>query len=105
VSGKAKAVSPSLIWSAVLAIIRKRFEPPAPITTYCLPLRPMKVIGTASPVASSRAIHNSFPVRESKARNLESVVAAMNTSPPAVAIEPPMFEAPAFLIPSASSSS
>src|SRR5205814_9956945 len=99
------AINASPISSAVFASIRHRFVPPAAITTYCFPLRPWYVIGTASPVASSFVIHSSLPVLESNARNLESVVAAINTSPPAVAIDPPIFAAPAFFRPCASTSS
>ena len=47
--------------------------------------------------------HSSLPVFESKALNRLSLVAAMNTSPPAVAILPPRLSAPECCTPLASS--
>src|SRR5665213_245569 len=53
---------------------------------------------------ASRASHNPLPVFESNARKRLSLVAPMNSSPPAVAIEPPMFKRPVFCLPAGSSS-
>jgi len=62
-------------------------------------------MGVALPVASSLAAHNSLPVRESKARSFESLVAPTKTSPPAVAMVPPTFGVPVFSSPCGASSS
>src|SRR5579883_394549 len=58
----------------------------------------------ACALMSSFAVHNSLPVLESNARMRLSFVAAMKTSPPAVAMGPPMFSRPVFFLPSGSSS-
>ena len=75
---------------------RNRPGPPAATTTYCLPSRPSYVIGVASAVAPISPTHSSLPVRESNARNRASSVAPTNTTPPAVAIDPPMLMVPLF---------
>src|SRR5437879_1737623 len=76
------------------------FPPPAAITTYCLPdLRPRKVMGVAWALAGSIVSQSSLPVSLSKARKRESLVAPMNTRPPAVTIEPPRFAVPVGGIP------
>src|SRR5262249_53385212 len=62
------------------------------------------VIGTAIALLSIFVIHSSFPVFASKARKRLSLVAPMNTTPPAVAIDPPMLIRPVFFFPSGSSS-
>src|SRR5437764_9087917 len=51
-------------------------------------------IGVACPPAGSAPFHNSLPVSMSNARRYWSIAAAMNTSPPAVMIEPPRFGEP-----------
>src|SRR5688572_22306891 len=80
--------------------------PPAATTTNCLPLfGPRYVMGVACALAGKRVIHSSSPVSLSKARNLPSFVAPMNTSPPAVTIDPPKFGAPVLGIPRAVNSS
>src|SRR5665213_1605953 len=48
--------------------------------------------------------HSCFPVFESNARKRLSLVAPMNSSPPAVAIEPPMLRRQVFCFPAGSSS-
>src|SRR4051812_29049055 len=53
---------------------------------------------------SSLVLHNSLPDFESKARNRLSFFAAIKTSPPAVAIGPPIFSRPVFLFASGNSS-
>src|SRR6266853_585975 len=53
---------------------------------------------------SNRVTHSSVPVFESNARKRRSLVAPMNTSPPAVAIDPPRFRRPVSFLPSGSSS-
>src|SRR5207244_939289 len=62
-------------------------------------------MGVACPLASSRVTQSSFPVSESKARKRLSLVPAMKTSPPAVAIDPPRLGTPVLGMPFASSSS
>src|SRR3954465_7877443 len=57
-------------------------------------------MGVAVMPFSLSIAHNSLPVFESKARKRLSPVAAMNTSPPAVAIGPPEPALPAFFFPS-----
>jgi hypothetical protein len=80
--------------------------PPAAITTSCRPVfRPRKVIGVAKPLAGSSADQSSRPVSRSNARMRRSLVAATNTSPPSVTIEPPMLGAPVFGTPRRVSSS
>src|SRR5438105_2510076 len=54
----------------------------------------MKVIGVACPLAGSFVVQISFPVSLSNARKRLSLVAAINTRPPAVTSEPPIFEVP-----------
>src|SRR5215469_4440577 len=54
----------------------------------------MYVTGAACPLASNSATHNCSPVRESNARKRASAAAPINTSPPAVAREPPRFGEP-----------
>ena len=51
-------------------------------------------MGVACPLAGSLVTHSSRPVSLSKARKRLSLVAAMNTSPPAVTIDPPRLGAP-----------
>src|SRR5215471_1724481 len=53
---------------------------------------------------SSFAVQSSLPLFESTARKRLSFVAAIKTSPPAVAIGPPMFRRPVFFFPSGNSS-
>src|SRR5215471_9396714 len=53
---------------------------------------------------SSFAVQSSLPLFESTARKRLSFVAAIKTSPPAVAIGPPMFKRPVFFLPSGNSS-
>src|SRR5262245_37313872 len=53
---------------------------------------------------SSFVTHNSFPFLTSKARKRLSFVAPIKTTPPAVAIEPPLLIRPLFFFPSGSSS-
>src|SRR5262245_42931989 len=78
--------------------------PPDPvIATYCLPLASY-VIGTAIALLSSFVTQSSFPVFASNARNRLSFVAPLNTTPPAVAIDPPILILPVFFFPSGSSS-
>src|SRR5690242_11228287 len=62
-------------------------------------------MGVACPLPSIMAVHSSLPVRESNARNRRSFVAPMKTRPDAVAMDPPMFNAPVPCTPRASSSS
>src|SRR5688572_21835457 len=82
------------------------FPPPAATTTNCRPLLgPRYVMGVACALAGNRVIHSSSPVSLSNARNLPSFVAPIKTSPPAVTIDPPRFDAPVFGIPRAVSSS
>src|ERR1700681_4597173 len=61
-------------------------------------------MGIACALISSLVTHSSFPVFESNARKRLSLVAPMNTSPPAVAIGPPMFSRPVLRLPSGNSS-
>src|SRR5512138_2399230 len=61
-------------------------------------------MGTAWALISSFAAHSSLPVLESNARNRLSLVAAMKTRPPAVAIGPPILKRPVFFFPSGNSS-
>src|SRR5882762_7250115 len=69
--------------------------PPAAITTNCLPVfLPAYVIGVAYALASRLATHNCSPVNASNPRKRLSVVAPMNTTPPAVTIEPPRLGVP-----------
>src|SRR6267378_1886759 len=69
--------------------------PPAAITTNCLPLfLPMYVIGVACALASRSAVHSCSPVFASNPRKRLSVVAPINTTPPAVTIEPPRLSVP-----------
>jgi carboxymethylenebutenolidase len=56
--------------------------------------------GNGERAPSSLVDHNSFPVRASNARKRASSVAAMNTSPPAVAIGPPRVGVPLLVRPS-----
>ena len=72
--------------------------------TYCRPSLPPYVIGTASTLKSNAADQSSSPVRESNARNMRSLVAPMNTSPPAVTIAPPTLGLPTRCLPSGRSS-
>src|SRR2546426_5326158 len=53
---------------------------------------------------SSFAVHSSLPVFESKARKRLSLVAPMNTKPPAVAMGPPMLKRPVFCLAGGNSS-
>jgi len=100
-----KAIRLSALSFDVSPTLRRCAGPPAAITTYCCPSRPRYVMGVALPVASSLAAHNSLPVRESKARSFESLVAPTKTSPPAVAMVPPTFGVPVFSSPCGASSS
>src|SRR6266576_1992717 len=69
--------------------------PPAAITTNCLPLfLPREVVGVACALASRSLTHSCSPVLASKARKRLSVVAPINTTPPAVTIDPPRFGVP-----------
>src|SRR4051794_19367516 len=68
----------------------KALTPVVTTTTNCLPFGAMYVIGVVWPSDSRRASQRTWPVRESKARKRLSIVPAMNTSPPAVAIGPPL---------------
>src|SRR5712671_6534289 len=69
--------------------------PPAAITTNCLPVfLPMYVIGVACALASRVAAHSCSPVFASNPRKRSSIVAPINTTPPAVTIEPPRFGVP-----------
>src|SRR4029434_9288808 len=61
-------------------------------------------MGTAWALISSFAVHSSLPDFESKARKRLSLVAAIKTTPPAVAIGPPMLKRPVFFFPSGNSS-
>src|SRR5665213_4428878 len=62
-------------------------------------------MGLAYPFAGSLVAHNSLPVFDSYAWKYRSLVAPMNSNPPAVATEPPMLYAPVSLNPRASSDS
>src|SRR2546430_4123640 len=53
---------------------------------------------------STFAVHSSLPVFESKARKRLSLVAPMNTRPPAVAMGPPMLKRPVFCLAGGNSS-
>src|SRR6267378_4196177 len=73
----------------------KNPPPPAAITTNCLPVfLPMYVIGLACALASRVAAHSCSPVFASNPRKRSSTVAPINTTPPAVTIEPPRFGVP-----------
>src|SRR5580692_9160137 len=74
------------------------------IATYCLPSLPKKVTGTDSAPELNLVFHSILPVLESKARKWWSLVAPMNTSPPAVAMGPPVLRLPVFCFPAGSSS-
>src|SRR5207253_414317 len=70
---------------------------------YCLPSRPIYVVGVPCDDVGSVADQSSSPLRASKARNLLSIVAPMKMRFPAVVIAPPAFGVP-LLMPLASSS-
>src|SRR6185437_3870395 len=72
--------------------------------TYCLPFLPWYVIGVLTALFGNSVDHNSLPVLESKARNILSEVAPMNTRPPPVTIRPPALGVPVLGIPRAVSS-
>src|SRR5580704_6779266 len=72
--------------------------PVAFTTTYCRPSLPSYVLGTEPAAASSLNDHSSLPVFASNARKRLSSVAPTNTSPPAVAIGPPMPGRPVFCL-------
>src|SRR5215467_9081332 len=74
-------------------------------TTYCYPSLPRYVIGFAYAFAGSFVSHSSFPVLDSYAWKRWSSVAPMNSSPLAVATEPPMLYDPVFITPIFSSDS
>src|ERR1051326_1061629 len=98
--GKEKATKESEYVSLYL------LPPPAAITTYCfLVFFEKNVMGVACPLAGRRTVHSSFPVSLSKARKRLSSVAPMNTSPPAVTMEPPILDVPVGGTPFASSAS
>src|SRR5579871_5268422 len=79
--------------------------PPAMTATYCLPFFPIQVIGFALTITLRSVDQSSIPLFSSKALNLPSAAAPMNTSPPAVAIGPPLFKGvPVFGTPNLSSS-
>src|SRR3954471_10764395 len=81
------------------AVGASRKPPPVDvITTYCRPSRPRYVLGVACAAAPSLTTHSSLPVFASKARKRLSSVAPTNTSPPAVAIEPPLPGRPVFCL-------
>src|SRR5258707_13788519 len=82
-------------------------EPPdAKTPTYCLPFFPSQLIGIEFTSIPTFVTQSSLPVRESNARNLPSTVAPTKTSPPAVAIDPPLVVGvPVLGTPSLSSSS
>src|SRR6266516_3741394 len=51
-------------------------------------------MGVAWSLVGRRTVHNSFPVSLSKARKRLSSVAPINIRPPAVTMEPPIFDVP-----------
>src|SRR5947207_2862241 len=65
----------------------------------------MNVIGVACALAGNIVVQISLPVSLSKARKRLSLVAPINTTPPAVTSDPPKFEVPVGGIPLASNSS
>src|SRR5687768_10942208 len=77
----------------------KKPPPVDVITTYCLPSFPRYVLGVACAAPPSLTVHSSLPVFASNARNRLSSVEPMNTSPPAVAIDPPLPGRPVFCLP------
>src|SRR3954465_4781919 len=72
----------------------RKLPPPAATTTYCRPSLPRKVIGVTWAQAGSSVSHSCLPVFDSKARKRQSIVAPMKTTPPAVAMLPPMLSVP-----------
>src|SRR5947207_3164024 len=54
----------------------------------------MNVIGVACALAGSLVVQISLPVSLSNARKRLSLVAPINTSPPAVTSDPPIFDVP-----------
>src|SRR4051794_29764835 len=83
--------------SSVTGLLKK--PPPVDvITTYCLPSLPSYVIGVASAAPPSLTVHSSLPFFASNARKRLSSVAATKTSPPAVAIVPPLPGRPVFCL-------
>src|SRR5690606_12647745 len=68
--------------------------------TYCLPSLPRYVIGTAVMLYGTSCDQSSAPLSASKARKRWSLVAPMNTRPPAVTIGPPKPGEPTFCLPS-----
>ena len=82
-----------------------RPSPPAAMTTYCRPLRPMNVIGVACALASSVVSQ-----QQRAGLRVERAEAAVDRRadedrPPAVAIVPPMFGVPVLSKPRAFRSS
>ena len=59
--------------------------PPQATTTYCLPFTSYTV-GVAKPAVGNCIYHNNAPVRLLKALNIPSLIAAINSKPPAVTI-------------------
>src|SRR5436190_10379088 len=72
----------------------RKLPPPAATTTYWRPSLPRNVIGVVCAHAGSSVSHNCLPVRDSNARNRQSIVAPMKMTPPAVAMLPPRFSVP-----------
>src|SRR5436305_1964612 len=82
----------------------KKPPPLAPMTTYCLPSRPMYVLGIECAGAGSLSDQSTLPLRASKARKYPSIVAPMNTRLPAVVMAPPELGVPVWMPFAASSS-
>src|SRR5438093_9984992 len=72
----------------------RKQPPPAATTTYWRLSLPRKVIGVVCAHAGSAVSQSCLPVRDSNARKRPSIVAPMKTTPPAVAMLPPMFNVP-----------
>jgi len=104
-SGNAKAISASEFLSAVFAIILKRFVPPRCNHNVLLAIATHVSHWDGAAARIIRVTQSSLPVRESKARNLESVRGGNEYHPPAVTMGPPILVAPVFFSPCASNSS
>src|SRR5207249_10688989 len=83
----------------------RKLPPPAATTTYCRPSLPRNVIGTACAHAGSSVSHSCLPLFDSNARNRQSIVAPMKSTPPAVTMLPPMLGVPVLSKPFAFSDS